>query len=154
MPELTRDAFVNLQGISIIAGKDTNESGIASFQITASAAYQSDQTINVGVSEGNSDFLDLLGPTRVVLPAGEIRALLEVPLVDDNIDEPDGVITATILPGAGYSVATTQQSASLRVMDDDGVPVIYLSSDMTLGDWIEGHQCRNSDLFICSSPAK
>ena len=136
------------EGISIIAGKDTIESGIARFQITASSAYQSDHTINVDVSDGNSDFLDLLGPTRVVLPAGEIRAPLSVPLVDDNIDEPDGLITATILPGAGYTVATTQNSASLRVMDDDGTPVIYLSSDMTLGDWIEGH---NAEIRIYSS---
>ena len=78
--------------------------------------------INVDVSEGESDFLAVAGITRVIFPAGESKVSFEVPIERDEIDEPDGLITATILPGLDYEVSSTQNSASVKVIDDDGTP--------------------------------
>ena len=65
---------------------------------------------------------------------------MEVRLSDDEVDEPDGHITATILPGEGYTVASTKNFARVKVIDDDGtVPVIFLSPNIPSGYWMEGH---------------
>jgi len=39
--------------------------------------------------------------------------------VDDGAWEPDGSVTATVLPGPGYRVSSSQGSATVRVRDDD-----------------------------------
>ena len=140
-------------GISIVAGSPTTETNIykADFQVTASSATQSNRIINVNVSDGDSDFLRNEGLKTVTLLAGKTTAILEVDLVDDEIDEPDGYITATILPGEGYTVATTFNSARLRVNDNDGSPVVYLYPYTTPNsDWVEG---QDKSILIKSSSA-
>ena len=128
-------------GISIVSSEARLESDLrATFQITASSTTQVDRTIRINVSDGDSDFLANQGDTSLVLPAGQSRKFLEVSLINDEIDEPDGYISAVVLPGAGYTVASTQNSARVKVIDDDGsVPVMYLSPYTHQGHWIEGY---------------
>ena len=124
-------------GISIVSQENISEENVARFQISASTKSQTDRTINVEVSDGDHDFLYFNGSTSVVLPAGENRVFLEFPLIDDTIDEPDGTITAKILPGIGYTIGATQNIATLKVFDNDGIPVIHLSPTLR-SDWYAG----------------
>ena len=129
-------------GISIVSSETRLESeGRVTFQITTSSTTQVDRTIRINVSDGDSDFIANQGDTsHSFIPAGQSREFLAVPLINDEIDEPDGYITAVILPGAGYTVASTQNSASVKVIDDDeSVPVMYLSPYISQGHWIEGY---------------
>ena len=132
-------------GISIMSFEDISESRYswftyAQFQITAPTPAQSDRIINVNVSDGDSDFLLVSGPSKVVLPAGQIKVNLNVPIENDNVDEPDGVITASILPGPGYEVAQTNNTASLMVIDNDGPRVIFIDQKISASykRWVEG----------------
>ena len=114
----------------------------APFVISASEKSESDRIINVEVSDGTSDFLLFTGPSKIILPAGEFQTKFHVKIVDDDIDEPDGVITATILPGTGYTVASTENSTSLKIYDNDGTPMVSLISaniiDSSRYKWFEG----------------
>ena len=128
-------------GISIVSSETIAESyRRVAFQITASNIIQTPRTVKIDVSDDESDFLINQGTTSLVLPAGQSTAFLEVPLSDDEVDEPDGYITATILPGEGYTVASTKNFARVKVIDDDGtVPEIFLSPNIHSGHWMEGH---------------
>ena len=128
-------------GISIVSSETIVESyRRVAFQITASNIIQTPRTVKIDVSDDESDFLINQGTTSLVLPAGQSTAFLEVPLSDDEVDEPDGYITATILPGEGYTVASTKNFARVKVIDDDGtVPEIFLSPNIHSGHWMEGY---------------
>ena len=59
---------------------------------------------------------------------------IHVPLVDDDVDEPDSIVTATILPGTGYRVGTLS-SHSFTVTDDDDPPSLEVDDvTVTEGD--------------------
>ena len=141
---ITRSRDYELSGISIIAEEAVFENWLyveARFKLQATSAIQTDRIINVDVNERNSNFLLLTGQSQIVLPAGEVETIFNVAIENDEVDEPDGVITATILPGTGYTVASTQNSASVNVFDDDGTPNVYIlseSDDPYYRDWIEG----------------
>ena len=98
---------------------------------------QTDRTINVNVSEGSNDFLLLSGPAEIILPAGDTEVLFMVPIDDDSIDEPNGIVTATVLPGTDYTVATKQNTASVNIIDNDGTPVVLINPEPPK-KWIEG----------------
>ena len=140
--------FTDSLGLSIIGNNDifesasstNNEPETAQFRITAPTVSEIDRIINIEVSEGDSDFLLVSGRTSIVLPAGQSKVYLEVPIVSDEIDEPDGVITAKLLPGNGYTVASTRSTATVTVYDDDGIPEVRISNQLRspLGEWYEG----------------
>ena len=143
------------EGISIVGDPVFEEGSTARhIQITASSATQSDRTVFVEVSDGDSDYLLQEGTIRVVIPAGETKAAFEVPLDNDLIDEPDGVITATILPRPGYTVSKVQNSVSIRVIDNDGSAVLYLSSYMGSDvQWEEGYT-KQVSVFASAAPGE
>ena len=56
---------------------------------------------------------------------------LEFAITDDNIDEPDGSITVTLLAGPGYILSQTQshpKSITIAITDNDAPPVINLEA--------------------------
>ena len=56
---------------------------------------------------------------------------LEFAITDDNIDEPDGSITVTLLAGTGYILSQTQshpKSITITITDNDAPPVINLEA--------------------------
>ena len=138
--------FVQL-GISIVAGPNDLFEGSyglpVKFQISASDKSQSDRMINVNVSDGDRDFLRNSGLIRVRLPAGQTSVVQRYSLVDNDLDEPDGYITATVLPGEGYTVATTYNTARIKVRDNDGPPIVHVSPHYHYSSkWVEGHHKR------------
>ena len=74
-------------------------------------------TISVDVTESGS-YIAGSAPTTVVIAEGATTGTLTVPTADDSLDEPDGIITAELTTGAGYTVGTLS-TATVTVNDND-----------------------------------
>ncbi len=108
------DAFPE---ISIVAGGDIAEGGVASFTITADPAPSANADVTVAVTQ-SGDFGVTVGSRTVTLgPNG--TATLTVATADDSVDEADGSVTVTLSDGADYTVSSTQGTATVVVSDDD-----------------------------------
>ena len=109
--------------VSITGGNGITEGGAASFTLTATPAPQSDITVQVAVADSGSFATTGQTGTRSVTIGATGTAALTVATADDNTDEPDGSIAATIQAGNGYAVATSPDNgASVTVADNDAAP--------------------------------
>ena len=90
----------------------------------AAAAPAGGLTLNVAVADApGSDFVADAdeGATTVALAAGHTTATLGVPTAADTEIEADGPVTATLQPGAGYTVGSPA-SAAVTIESDDAPP--------------------------------
>ena len=109
--------------ISIAGGSGVTEGAPASFTLTANPAPHAALTVSLAVTQ-SGDFAaeGQTGAREVTVPTGG-SATFEVATTDDNKDEPDGSVTATVAAGTGYAVAASpDDSASVAVADDDAAP--------------------------------
>ncbi|MCZ0939453.1 MAG: hypothetical protein OXJ55_12500 [Caldilineaceae bacterium] len=103
--------------ITISGGSGITEGGTASFTITASPAPASPITVNIGVTEDGSwgaagaATVTVSGPTTTYT----------ITTSDDQTDEADGSVTATVKLGTGYTVGAVS-AATVSVADDDDPP--------------------------------
>ena len=51
------------------------------------------------------------------------------PIVNDDVDEPHGAVTVTLVAGTGYRVAPSARSARVNVRDDDGARLVTFNID-------------------------
>ena len=96
------------------------EGGTASFTLTRAEATAA-LTVQVAVME-TGDMISN-APTMVDFQAGELTAQLMVETADDDVEEPNSYITATVVAGTDYDVGDPN-SAVLRVNDNEGFVVI------------------------------
>ena len=85
-------------------------------------------TVSVGVTESGS-YIDDLAPETVFIAGGATTVTLAVSTDDDAADEPDGIITAELTAGAGYTVGTL--STALVTVNDDDVLLASISAGPT-----------------------
>ncbi len=111
----------NLPTVSISGGPQVTEGGQATFTVTASPAPASALTVNLTIAQTGAFVNAGLGSATVTVPTSG-SATYSVATVNDNTDEPNGSVTATLAAGTGYSVHGTQGSASVAVNDNDGAP--------------------------------
>ena len=108
-----------LPALAISAGESALEGGTATFTITADPAPADDLAVDVAITqEEGADYLPESPPATATIAAHARRTTLSVALPDDGIDEPDGIITATIQARSG-SYDVTNASASMTVHDND-----------------------------------
>ena len=107
--------------ISIAGGGDVSEGGDAQFTVTASPAPGADLTVSVTVS-ASGDYGVTTGTRSVTIPTTG-SATLTVGTTDDDVDEADGSVTATVTSGTGYTVSSSQGASTVAVADDDDAPV-------------------------------
>ena len=109
---------VTLPEVTIAAGTTpVTEGTAATFTITASTAPASALTVGVSVTQTG----DVIGGTpasSVTIDANKTAATLTVATDDDSEDESNGVVTAEVQTGTGYTVGSTS-SASVTVNDND-----------------------------------
>ena len=100
----------------------------ATFTVTAAPAPTAATTVSVAVTEDTSGGQDFVASGNeithtVSIPAsgsqGAGSATLTIPTVGDNTQESDGVVTATVNTGSGYTVGNPS-TATVVVNDDDG----------------------------------
>ncbi|MGI9250863.1 MAG: Calx-beta domain-containing protein, partial [Pseudohongiellaceae bacterium] len=88
------------------------------------------------VNAAGDDFLDLPPGTtaltrNITIATGSHSATLTIALDDDDIDEAEGSIIATVAVGAGYTTATGGADTATITVNDNDLPIITLSSDVT-----------------------
>ncbi|MDE0422191.1 MAG: lamin tail domain-containing protein, partial [Gammaproteobacteria bacterium] len=116
-------ATPTLPEIGITAGGPVTEGGTATFSVTAAPAPTAALAVAVSVTQATGDdYLPTTLPTSVTIASAATAATLSVAIPNDTVDEPNGVLTVTIAAGTGYTVSTTNPSASLTIRDDDANP--------------------------------
>ena len=105
--------------VTIAGGDPVTEGAPAGFTLTASRAPATDLAVAVTVAQRGA-FADAsaLGARTVTIPAGNASASFTVATVDDDTDEADGAVAATLAAGSGYRVGAGS-SASVTVADND-----------------------------------
>ena len=133
--------------VSVTAGSGVTEGGDATFTVTASPAPASNLAVSVTVSQ-SGDYGATTGKRTVTVPTtGSVT--LTVGTTDDNDDETDGSVTATVNAGSGYTVSSSQGAATVAVSDNDAAPTPVVS--VTAGSGItEG---GDATFTVTASPA-
>ncbi|MCY3923803.1 MAG: hypothetical protein OXG27_15600, partial [Chloroflexi bacterium] len=113
--------------ISISGGADINEGDAATFTITATPAQSAALTVSLTVSQrGDYAKAGTIGAKTVTIPtSGSVTH--SVATVDDDVDEENGGITATLNSGQGYTVSSSSSDDTVDVSDDD-VPEISITA--------------------------
>ncbi len=108
--------------ITIAAGGDITEGGDAVFTVQASPAPASDLEIALAIADDAvSDFLmdGEEGSKTVTIAAGSDTATYTLATTDDDLDEANGGVSATLEAGTGYRV-DSPSTATVAVADNDG----------------------------------
>ena len=117
---------VTVPEITVSAGDAVTEGGDAVFTVTASPAPASPLAVTVTVA-AEGDFGITTGEQPVTIPATG-SATLTLATANDDADEPDGSVTATVNAGDGYTVGAPA-SGTVSIADDDApLPGITVSA--------------------------
>ena len=101
---------------------------------SASAVFNLARTSDTGVMQVQVDmtevgaFLTSPGRTTVTFASEDLATPLTVSLDDDDLDEVDGTVTATVAAGSGYRLGNPA-SATVTVTDDDLQQVVSLEAE-------------------------
>ncbi len=96
------------------------EGGYAEFVLTASPAPASDLTVNLNVTQsGDFAAAAATGAATATIRAGDTTTTHRVATVNDDADEANGSVTATITGAAGGYAAGAANSATVNVADND-----------------------------------
>ena len=115
-----------LPAVTVSAGADVTEGGGATFTVTANPAPASPLAVSMTVAV-DGDYGVTAGSQSVTIPATG-SATLTLATTGDEVDEPDGSVTATVAAGDGYTVGDPA-SGTVAVRDDDEpLPVIAVSA--------------------------
>ena len=109
--------------VTIAAGTSPVPEGTeVEFTVTRATAATTHLSVTVGVAETQDMmFNSAAWPNRVDILANATAATFLVMTDDDDVDETNSVITATVNAGNGYT-AGTSGSASVTVQDNDDTP--------------------------------
>ena len=134
--------------VSITADGDVVEGAAAAFTVNAIPPPTADLTVSVTVA-ATGDFGVTAGTQTVTIAAGATSVSLSIPTAGDDVNEPDGSVTATLdapAADAGYTVSSTHGNGVVAVADDD-TPEVSITAD---GDVTEGTAATFS---VSASPA-
>ena len=113
-------------GISVLALSESVTEGsgkTADFLIKSDQFSTSTRKINVNIDDGVANFIATSGDSIETIPANSRSLLLPVTIESDSDFEANGEITVSILDADGssdtYSLASTNTTATVSVLDDD-----------------------------------
>ncbi len=125
-------------GIRLSAGAGVTEGGDAVFTVTATPAPTANLDVTLEVADAaNSDFLGSNdeGSHTVTILANQPSATLTLATLGDSTDEANGVVTATVQTGTGYTVAAgPDDTASIAVTDNDATTVVLSTPDASAAE--------------------
>ena len=114
------DPLLNTPVVSITGSPSSmTEGDTATFTLTASPAPTEDLLVTVQVMDSGDFASGGAGPQTVTVDTSG-TAVFTVSTTDDEMEEPNGTITATVNTGTGYSPHNTEGSAAVTVNDNDG----------------------------------
>ena len=115
------DDDLPLPAIAVSAGDPVTEGGDATFTVTASPAPASPLAVSVTVAV-DGDYGMAAGEQTVTIPTTG-SATLTLTTANDEADETDGSVTATVNDGEGYTVGSPA-SGAVAIADDDPAPAV------------------------------
>ncbi len=123
--------------VSVTAGSGVTEGGDVVFTVTASPAPAANLAVSVTVSQSGG-YGATTGKRTVTVPTtGSVT--LTVGTTDDDADETDGSVTATLNAGSGYTVSSSQGAATVGVADnDDAAPEVEITVTVEAASAVEG----------------
>ena len=107
--------------VSIAAGSGVTEGGSASFVLTAAPAPSAPLDVTVTVA-ATGDYGITAGTQTVTIPTTGAYTLT-LATTNDDADEPDGSVSATVDAGTGYTVGAPS-SGTVAIADDDLPPPV------------------------------
>ncbi|MDE0144790.1 MAG: hypothetical protein OXL95_02870, partial [Nitrospira sp.] len=118
----------------------------------SSGTQSSPLTVNLRISQ-TGDFLASgeTGDKTLVKNPNDAVGIYSINIDNDTVDEPDGTITCTLLPGSGYAIASGEESGTDRVIDDDPTIVTLArvgSGTVSEGDGIEFTVTLSRELVV------
>ena len=109
--------------IERVGASTINEGEAARFRLTADPAPSAPITVAVAIDD-RGEFVSSGQPNPRMVTIGEDgRGEFSVATQDDEMDEPDGAITATVTPGTGYRLPDSDNTAEVEVQDNDAPAV-------------------------------
>ena len=124
--------------VTITGGATASEGTNATFTVKSSHAPAQALSVKVNITEAEDattekNHVDAAdeGVRTVTVAAGSTSKAFTVPTSEDWVDEPDGVITATVQAGTGYVVGTPK-SAQVNVEDDDTRGFVFRPAKLKL----------------------
>lgn len=133
------------------------EGETASLTIVADPPQDTALDVIVAIS-GSEAFGVTKGNRTVTIPSRGTETTLAVTTADNDTEEPDGTLAATIVADADYALFTSRRSASITIIDDDGPSVPTITS-LTPGDrmltvaWTTSGSAPISEYHIRYRPA-
>ncbi len=125
--------------VTITGGATASEGTNATFTVKSSHAPKNALSVKVNITEAedadtgkNHVDADDEGVRTVTVAAGSTSQSFTVPTTEDWVDEPDGVITATVQAGTGYVVGQANKSAQVNVQDDDTRGFVFRPAKLKL----------------------
>ena len=120
----TGDAAKPLLTLSPLTTSVTEGSPI-NFSLSANSAVATDVELLLQFSGTASDGIDYLRPAgRLVLPAGQSSMQISVPTVQDDLVEPDEVVSVALAPSDKYTVGNP--SGGTVTIQSDDLPELQL----------------------------
>ena len=116
--------------VGIAGGGAITEGGTARFTLTATPAPLGSLTVNVHVVDSGAFASSGASGAKTVTIDTTGSATLDIATDNDDTDEPDGTLGATIATGQGYTPSGTHGSASIAVRDDDAPPTACVSAQL------------------------
>ena len=135
--------------IRIAAGNDVTEGDNAVFTLTSTPTPHAPLTVDVAITK-TGDYGVTPGTQTVTMPITG-TAMLTIPTTGDAVDEVDGTVTATVVSKSGYTISSTQGTATIAVEDDDVVANVPTVSITAGSDVIEG---SDAVFTVTSTPAQ
>ena len=110
--------------IEKVGASTITEGEAARFRVSRTGSTTAPLNVNLEVRENQAEGQDFLaagneGNKTLTIPAGQRSTPYTVTTEEDNRDEPDGAITATVAAGTGYTVSDNTAEAEVTVRDDD-----------------------------------
>ena len=101
------------------------------FNLIADQPPANNVFIQLGFAQEGNFVVGFVSNTTTILNLGETNAVAILQTRDNDIDEHEGSVTATILEGHGYLIETdSNNSSTVRVTDNDETPVMSIYADL------------------------
>ena len=106
------------EGQAVFAYVTRSLSSEADDDVPRSALTQEDLTVDLEVTQ-TGDFVSAALPTSVTIPVGQLSAQLVIPTDDDEVFEPDGLVTIALQDRGDYGLGQSTKTMT-AILDNDG----------------------------------
>ena len=105
------------------------DAGSITFEVALGAASGRDVSVDYATADGTAaagaDYTAM--SSTLVIPAGQTRGTIRVPITDDDVDEADEMFTLALRRPRFASLRGSDATATGKIADDDGLPSLAVA---------------------------